>query len=96
MYAIRLLEIARSLPNLETHVVISPGARETISVETEWKPKDVEQLSYGRLPPQRRRGSDLSGSFPINAMIVRPRSMGSGDDWWLSRARLHCTSATSD
>ena len=76
IYGIRLLEVLRDEPGVETHLVMSPAARQTIQLETEWDPDDVE-----RLADERYRFGDIaaaisSGSFPIDAMAVVPCSMG--------------------
>jgi 4-hydroxy-3-polyprenylbenzoate decarboxylase len=76
IYGIRLLQILRDVPGVETHLVMSPAARQTIQLETEWDPADVEALA-----DQTYRFGDIaasisSGSFRVGAMIVVPCSMG--------------------
>jgi 4-hydroxy-3-polyprenylbenzoate decarboxylase len=76
IYGIRLLEVLRDEPGVETHLVMSPAARQTIQLETDWDPVDVE-----RLADQHYRFGDIaatisSGSHPIDAMAVVPCSMG--------------------
>lgn len=75
IYAIRLLEILRPLPDVETHVIISAAAAQTISLETEWTPQQVAALA-----DQQYRFNDIaapisSGSFKTWGMIVIPCSM---------------------
>ena len=41
---IRLLEVLRPTP-IETHLIISPAARVTITQETDWKVSDVLALA---------------------------------------------------
>ena len=76
IYGIRLLQLLRPQPTIETHLVISPAGRETISIETEWKPADVEHLADVTYRHADVAAAISSGSFPINAMIVVPCSMG--------------------
>jgi 4-hydroxy-3-polyprenylbenzoate decarboxylase len=76
IYGIRLLEVLRDVPWVETHLVMSPAARQTIDLETDWSPDDVESLA-----DEVHRFGDIaaaisSGSFRIDAMIVIPCSMG--------------------
>ncbi len=76
IYGIRLLQLLGPEPLIETHLVISPAGRETISLETEWKPADVERLADVTYRHADIAAAISSGSFPINAMIVVPCSMG--------------------
>ena len=76
IYGIRLLEVLRDEPGVETHLVMSPAARQTIQLETDWDPVAVEGLA-----DQHYRFGDIaatisSGSYPIDAMAVIPCSMG--------------------
>jgi flavin prenyltransferase len=75
IYGIRLLEVLQPVEEVETHLVVSPSARQTIRLETEWDPKNVEALAnvvhaFGDIaaPPS-------SGSFAFDAMVVIPCSM---------------------
>lgn len=77
IYAIRLLELLHVQGTVETHLVISPAGRETISLETDWKPADVERLANVSYRHADVAAAISSGSFPIDAMIVVPCSMGS-------------------
>ena len=76
IFGIRLLEVLSTQAGVETHLVMSPAARQTIELETDRAVADVE-----RLADQRYRYGDIaaaisSGSFPIDAMAVVPCSMG--------------------
>lgn len=44
IYAVRLLEILREL-EVETHLVLSKWAEETIKYETEYKPADIRKMA---------------------------------------------------
>jgi 4-hydroxy-3-polyprenylbenzoate decarboxylase len=76
VYGIRLLQVLRAEPDVETHLVMSPSARQTIQLETDWDPTDVEQLADHRYRYGDIAASISSGSFPIDAMAVVPCSMG--------------------
>jgi len=75
IYGIRLLEILKAVDTVETQLVMSPAARQTIKVETDWETKEVEALAdvvhvFGDIA-----GSPSSGSFAFDAMAVIPCSM---------------------
>ena len=76
IYAIRLLELLRANSTTETHLVISPAGRQTISLETDWDPRAVEKLADVTYKHADVAAAISSGSFPIDAMIVVPCSMG--------------------
>jgi 4-hydroxy-3-polyprenylbenzoate decarboxylase len=76
VYGIRLLEVLAREPGVETHLVMSPAARQTIQLETDWDPDDVEALATYRYRFGDIAASISSGSFPIDAMAVVPCSMG--------------------
>ena len=45
IYGIRLLEVLRDVPAIETHLVMSGAARQTIGLETDYTPGAVEALA---------------------------------------------------
>ena len=50
IYGIRALEILRAIEGVETHLILTPTAAQTIAFETDWNPRDVERLAAaGRL-----------------------------------------------
>ncbi|GCD94915.1 UbiX family flavin prenyltransferase [Embleya hyalina] len=73
--AVRLLEVLRELPRVETHLVLSPWGRTTIGVETPYPVRKVVELAdvthrFGEL------GATVSsGSYPVSGMVVVPCSM---------------------
>lgn len=76
IYGIRLLEVLANEPDVETHLVVTPAARRTIQLETDWDPDDVERLATVRYRYGDIAAAISSGSFPIDAMAVVPCSMG--------------------
>ncbi len=76
VYGIRLLETLAELEDVETHLVLSAAARQTIQLETDRDPGDVEALASVSYRFGDIAASISSGSFPIDAMIVVPCSMG--------------------
>ena len=71
---IRLLEVLRSL-EMETHLVLSPAARITITQETDWKVKDVLSLADHVHKHENIGASVASGSFQTDGMVVVPCSI---------------------
>lgn len=77
IYGIRLLEILKGMPEVETHLVVTPAARQTIAFETDWTPDSVASLADFTYRPGDIAAPISSGSFPIDAMIVLPCSVRS-------------------
>ena len=74
-YGVRLLEVLRGVSDIETHLVMSPAARRTLLLETDYTVEYVEALA-----DRCYRSSDIaaaisSGSFRPAAMVVAPCSM---------------------
>ncbi len=76
IYGIRTLEVLRGEPDVETHLVMSPAARQTIQLETDWDPAAVERLADHQYRFGDIAATISSGSYPIDAMVVVPCSMG--------------------
>jgi 4-hydroxy-3-polyprenylbenzoate decarboxylase len=76
IYGIRLLEVVHGLPQVETHLVLTAAARQTIPIETDWDVRKVEALASVSHRPADIAASISSGSFPVDAMAVVPCSMG--------------------
>ncbi len=75
IYGIRLLEVLAELPEVETHLVMSTPARETIALETDYAIKDVEKLAHKVHRINNIAASISSGSFKTDGMVVIPCSM---------------------
>ena len=72
---IRLLEALAGIDTVETHLVISPAARITISDETDRSLKEVEALADVVYNPQDVGAAIASGSFHTDGMVVIPCSI---------------------
>lgn len=72
---ISILEILKSMPEWETHLVISKGAELTIIEETEYKVEDVKCLADKVYDIKNIGASIASGTFKTEGMIVVPCSM---------------------
>lgn len=75
IYGIRLLEVVRDVPSVETHLVMSPAAGQTIALETDRTPREVEALATKTYKHMDVAAALSSGSFLTDAMIVLPCSM---------------------
>jgi len=75
IYGIRLLETLRSMSGIETHLVVSNGAKINIAVETDRRIKDVEALADVVHNDKNLAASISSGSFQTDGMIIVPCSM---------------------
>jgi flavin prenyltransferase len=75
IYGIRLLELLRKVPDVETHLVISQAGKRTLLAETDYTVREVEALA-ARVHDDRDIGAALaSGSFKTSGMVIVPCSM---------------------
>lgn len=78
-YGVRLLERLQVLP-IESHLVMSSAAKQTLALETELSVADVEALA-DVVHHERSIGASIaSGSFRTLGMVVAPCSMRSMSD----------------
>lgn len=75
IYGIRLLEVLRGVPDLETHLIISAAAKRTILEETDYSLKDVEALATQVYDNRDIGAAVASGSFQTGGMIIAPCSI---------------------
>lgn len=75
IYGIRLLETLRAMPAVETHLVISRGARVNIALETAWTARAVETLADVVHSDRNLAAAISSGSFRTDGMVIVPCSM---------------------
>lgn len=71
---IRLLELLKDT-EIETHLVMSPWAAQTIKLETNYTLKEVEALADETYSIKDLGAKISSGSFLIDGMIIAPCSM---------------------
>jgi 4-hydroxy-3-polyprenylbenzoate decarboxylase len=72
---IRALEVLRQIEEIETHLVVSPAAKLTITAETDWHFKDVLGLADVGHNFNDISAPIASGSFTTMGMIVLPCSI---------------------
>ncbi len=75
IYGIRLLEVLRSNPEIETHLVLSPAARRTIVEETDYTVRQVLELTDVVYPFHDIGHAIASGSFRTMGMVIIPCSI---------------------
>ena len=75
IFGIRMLEVLKTVPDVETHLIISNGAKLNIAIETDSTVKDVEALADVVHNDHNLAATISSGSFKTNGMIVVPCSM---------------------
>jgi len=75
IYGIRLLQVLAELKDVETHLVISTPARETIRLETEYKVEQVEAMAHHVYAINNIAAAIASGSFKTDGMVVIPCSI---------------------
>jgi 4-hydroxy-3-polyprenylbenzoate decarboxylase len=75
IHAIRLLEVLRTVDDVETHLVLTNAAKRTIQLETAWSVAEVEGLADHSHRVNDVAAAIASGSFSTSAMVVVPCSM---------------------
>ena len=75
IYAVRLLEVLYDVPNVETHLILSDAARQTIGYETNFTVEKVMELADVQHSIKNIAASISSGSFRTMGMVVVPCSM---------------------
>lgn len=75
IYGIRLLEALKEVPEVETHLILSPSGKRTIVEETDWTIPAVEALADVVHPYIDIGAAISSGSFITAGMIVAPCSI---------------------
>jgi len=75
IYGIRLLQILRGVPDVETHLVITSPGKRTIVQETEMAVREVEALADVAYDNKDIGASLASGSFRTAGMVIAPCSI---------------------
>ncbi len=93
IYGVRLVEVLHTSLDIETHLVISDAAKQTIEYETGWRVSEVEAMATEVYDNHNLGAAISSGSFPTEGMIIAPCSIkslssvaNSFNDTLLSRA----------
>ncbi|HEH9769765.1 UbiX family flavin prenyltransferase [Pasteurella multocida subsp. multocida] len=75
IYAIRLLEVLKPLDHIETHLIISNAAKQTIAAETDYSIQAVKALADVNYDVRDIGASISSGSYRTLGMIILPCSI---------------------
>ena len=75
IYGIRALELLQSVPDVETHVILTASAQRTIAHETDYRSDDVRALADEYHNPKDIGAAVSSGSFVTAGMLVAPCSI---------------------
>jgi 4-hydroxy-3-polyprenylbenzoate decarboxylase len=75
IYGIRLLQVLRERPDIETHLVISKPAERTVVEETHFKVDEVRAMASVVHGIQNIGASIASGSFRTEGMVIIPCSI---------------------
>ncbi|WP_447856018.1 UbiX family flavin prenyltransferase [Enterobacter sp. WI-ESBL-E8] len=75
IYGVRLLQVLRNVAEVETHLVMSQAARQTLSLETDLSLRDVQALADVVHDARDIAASISSGSFKTAGMVILPCSI---------------------
>lgn len=72
IYPIRLLQILKQQTEIETHLIISNAARQTIALETDYSIQQVRELASVNYDIRDIGAAISSGSYRTLGMIILP------------------------
>ncbi|HHN8541128.1 UbiX family flavin prenyltransferase [Citrobacter cronae] len=75
IYGVRLLQVLRDVTDVETHLVMSAAARQTLALETDLSVRDVQALANVTHDTRDIAASISSGSFQTTGMVILPCSI---------------------
>ena len=75
IYGVRMLEVLKTIEDVETHLVMSRYAKLTLELETSYSAADVESLADVVHNVGNQAASISSGSFKTDGMVIAPCSM---------------------
>ncbi|QLV79070.1 UbiX family flavin prenyltransferase [Enterobacter hormaechei] len=75
IYGVRLLQVLRDVAGVETHLVMSQAARQTLSLETDLSLRVVQALADVVHDARDIAASISSGSFKTAGMVILPCSI---------------------
>lgn len=75
IYGVRLLQVLRDVADVETHLVMSQAARQTLALETDLSLKEVHALADVVHDARDIAASISSGSFKTAGMVILPCSI---------------------
>ncbi|WP_409306921.1 UbiX family flavin prenyltransferase [Pectobacterium sp. B1J-3] len=75
IYGVRLLQILQPIEGIETHLIISNAARQTLALESDYSLRDVQALADVVYDSRDIAASISSGSFKTDGMVILPCSI---------------------
>lgn len=75
IYGVRLLQVLRDVADVETHLVMSQAARQSLSLETDFSLREVQALADVTHDARDIAASISSGSFQTLGMVILPCSI---------------------
>ncbi|WP_140919360.1 UbiX family flavin prenyltransferase [Limnobaculum xujianqingii] len=75
IYGVRLLQVLQGCAEVETHLIVSNAARQTLAMETDYGLRDVTSLASVVHDVRDIAASVSSGSFRCHGMVILPCSM---------------------
>ncbi|PHM38363.1 UbiX family flavin prenyltransferase [Xenorhabdus innexi] len=75
IYGIRLLQVLQPVAGIETHLIISQSARQTLALETDYTLREVQSLADVVYDSRDIAASVSSGSFKTSGMVILPCSI---------------------
>lgn len=75
IYGVRLLQVLQHVEGVETHLILSNAARQTLALETEFSVKDVQALADVVHDSRDIAACISSGSFKTSGMVILPCSI---------------------
>ncbi|MEW6230770.1 MAG: UbiX family flavin prenyltransferase [Chloroflexota bacterium] len=75
IYGIRLLQVLQRASGVETDLIITGPAQQTIEYETEWRVEQVKALATGVFDVDDLMAGPSSGSYRRDGMVVIPCSI---------------------
>lgn len=75
IYGVRALQILQQVSEVETHLVMSQAARQTLALESDYSVRDVQALADVVHDVRDIAASISSGSYKTEGMIILPCSM---------------------
>ncbi|KGT91822.1 3-octaprenyl-4-hydroxybenzoate carboxy-lyase [Erwinia typographi] len=75
IYGVRALQILQQISEVETHLVMSQAARQTLALESDYSLRDVQAMADVVHDVRDIAASISSGSFKTDGMMILPCSM---------------------
>jgi 4-hydroxy-3-polyprenylbenzoate decarboxylase len=74
-YGVRLLQVLQQLPDIETHLILSNAARQTLALETDFSLREVQAVADVVHDARDIAATLSSGSFKTHGMVILPCSI---------------------